>query len=89
LKSRNTNKLYEAAKDSAARFNECWPIGTCVKYYPALATNSDYVESKTRSEAWAISSGSVIILIEGKSGGVSLGHIEVLPGQPTNPLPRP
>lgn len=37
------------------------------------------VDTTTRSEAWAIGDGSVVVLIAGKSGGVCLSHVEVLP----------
>lgn len=36
-------------------------------------------EQVPRSEAWALGDGSVVVLIEGRSGGVYLSHIEVLP----------
>lgn len=37
------------------------------------------VDTTTRSEAWALGDGSVVVLVEGKSGGVHLSHVEVLP----------
>lgn len=38
------------------------------------------VDTTTRSEAWALGDGSVVVLIEGKAGGVHLSHVEVLHG---------
>lgn len=37
------------------------------------------VDTTTRSEAWAIGDGSVVVLIAGITGGVWLSHVEVLP----------
>ena len=37
------------------------------------------VDTTTRSEAWTLGDGSVVVLVDGKSGGVHLSHIEVLP----------
>ena len=32
-----------------------------------------------RSEAWTLGDGSVVVLVSGKTGGVHLSHVEVLP----------
>lgn len=37
-------------------------------------------EEEPRSEAWTLGDGSVVVLVEGKSGGVCLSHIEVRHG---------
>lgn len=34
----------------------------------------------TRSEAWALGDGSVVVLVVGRTGGVHLSHIEVSDG---------
>ncbi len=35
-------------------------------------------DTTTRSEAWTLGDGSVVVLVSGKAGGVHLSHIEVL-----------
>lgn len=36
-------------------------------------------DTTTRSEAWTLGDGSVVVLVSGKTGGVYLSHVEVLP----------
>lgn len=48
--------------------------------YLSFATEAEaQVDTTTRSEAWMLGDGSVVVLIEGKAGGVHLSHVEVLP----------
>lgn len=58
-------------------FNDSHPVGTKVRYRPVAGTDEGIIESKTRSVAWAIPCAEAVVCIEGKSGGVSLDHIEV------------
>ena len=37
------------------------------------------LDTTTRSEAWTLGDGSVVVLVSGKTGGVHLSHVEVLP----------
>ena len=62
---------------SAERFNERYPVGTAVRFYPTTNPSS-YVETKTRSEAWLLGHGAVVVLIDGRSGGVLLSHLTVI-----------
>jgi len=55
-------------------FNAIHPIGTPVLYYP-IAHTPEYVETVTRSEAWTLESGHVVVKIKGFAGGVSIDHI--------------
>jgi len=59
---------------TAARFNAETPIGTAVRYYP-VAGQSDYHLAKTRSEAWELGSGEPVVMITGRTGGVSIHHL--------------
>ena len=61
-------------------WNEHFPIGTAVRYYQVIPPTHSYppVETRTRSEAWDLGDGSAVVSVEGKTGGVSLAHIEVL-----------
>lgn len=58
-------------------WNAMYPVGTTVRYWPVLGS-SFYVDTKTRSEAWAIGDGSILVSLEGRSGGVSIEHCLVL-----------
>ena len=42
----------------------------------AVAEKELYTE--TRSEAWVLPSGDAVVLVNGKSGGVAISHVEVL-----------
>lgn len=69
---------------NGARTAESWnaehPVGTAVRYYPIYPPIEGVppVETRTRSEAWVLGDGTVVVLVEGKSGGVHLSHIEVI-----------
>ena len=47
----------------------CWPIYPPVDGFPPLVT-------MTRSKAWTLGDGTVVVLVAGKSGGVPLSHVE-------------
>lgn len=65
---------------TAKSWNAAYPVGTRVRYWPVYPPHGiPPVDTTTRSEAWAIGDGSVVVLIAGKSGGVWLSHVEVLP----------
>lgn len=66
---------------TAPMWNEACPIGTAVRYWPIWPPIPSVppVDTRTRSEAWALGDGTVVVLIEGKSGGVGLTHVERLP----------
>lgn len=63
---------------TAEQWNARHPVGTPVLYWPFLPPVTDVppVDSKTRSEAWALGGGHAVVLIEGKSGGVFLSHLD-------------
>lgn len=60
-------------------WNEKAPEGTPVKY---RITNCDWDKewfyTKTRSEAWVLGKHSVVVLLEGVSGGYCITHVEIL-----------
>ncbi|MCP4573262.1 MAG: hypothetical protein GY838_12985 [bacterium] len=66
-------------KITAAEFNERYPIGTPVTYYPVLPVMDDFppVKSWTRTPAWELGHGAPVVSIEGKTGGMYLEHIEL------------
>lgn len=66
---------------NAARWNELYPVGTAVDYEP-IKGDGVYDRTRTRSEAWTLGSGHAVALIEGRSGGVHLDHLNVILGFP-------
>jgi len=57
------------------------PVGTRVRYWPIYPPIESVppVDTVTRSEAWALGDGSVVVCVDGQAGGVHLSHIEVIP----------
>jgi hypothetical protein len=72
----STPALPAGALRAAAAFNTKYPIGTPVRYWPWTREGPGIV-SKTRSEAWVLASGPVV-LVEGRAGGIYLTHVEPL-----------
>tara|TARA_B100000809_G_scaffold259295_1_gene304032 strand:- start:2670 stop:2852 length:183 start_codon:yes stop_codon:yes gene_type:complete len=52
-------------------------LGTKVKYYPILSNKSVVSEHEIVSECWAVC-GETVVKISGKSGGVSINHLEAI-----------
>lgn len=77
---RNARRRQLSGAHTAESWNADHPIGTRVRYWPIWPPSDGFpsVESETRSEAWALGDGSVVVLIAGKSGGIHLSHIEVI-----------
>lgn len=75
----------EITAENCAHTAESWnakhPVGTRVRFWPIYPPIDGVppVDTETRSEAWAIGDGSVLVSIVGKNGGVCLTHVEVLP----------
>ena len=65
---------------TAESWNAAHPVGTNVRYYPIYPPIKSVppIDTVTRSKAWALGDGSVVVLIAGHSGGVHLSHIEVI-----------
>jgi len=66
---------------TAEEWNAAHPEGTPVFYRP-LRSSPDGVETKTRSPAWALGSGDVVVAVEGRAGGVAIDHLTVREGAP-------
>lgn len=58
-------------------FNNKYPVGTPVRYHPVIG-QPEYVETETRSEAWTLGNGQVIVKVKGRAGGVSIAAIEAV-----------
>ena len=63
---------------TAHEWNNKYPVGTPVVYH-AVIGDSDCVSAVTRSYAWELGSGSPVVMITGRSGGVSLRALDVQP----------
>lgn len=59
---------------SVDAFNDTYAIGTACRYYP-VAGDSKHLKTRTRSEAWALGHGAVVVKVEGKAGGVDINHL--------------
>jgi hypothetical protein len=63
---------------SAGKWNSQHAVGTRVRYYP-VAGEPGHLDTSTRSAAWPLGDGRAVVLIVGRTGGVHLDHLEVLP----------
>lgn len=67
---------------TAESWNAAHPVGAAVRYWPVYPPIDGIppVDTTTRSEAWTLGDGSVVVLVVGKTGGVHLSHVEVRHG---------
>ncbi|MGW2584542.1 hypothetical protein ACWCYZ_24985 [Streptomyces virginiae] len=81
----------EALKAKGQRKADAWnakyPVGTPVTAYPGVRPEDPAAPSmcttlttKTRSVAWPLGHGDVVVMVEGYSGGICLTHIDVITG---------
>jgi len=57
-------------------FNQKYPVGTPVHYHPVIG-QPEFTVTSTRSEAWTLDSGHVVVKVKGKAGSVSIASIDV------------
>lgn len=62
---------------TAQQFNQQYPIGTAFKFFPIMGLPA-FEETTTRSEAWALGHGAAVVKVEGRAGGVSIEHLELI-----------
>ncbi len=62
---------------TAKEWNDTYTPGVRVAYRP-LKSDPAGILTLTRSEAWELGNGHPVVLIDGKSGGVSLEHLTVV-----------
>ena len=67
----------EILTEIAKRWNERHPIGTPVTRYRLIDPLEDPMETRTRSIAWVVGGHSVLVSVEGVSGGVLLDSVTV------------
>lgn len=54
-----------------------FPIGRKVRYFP-ISGEPDFEETAIRSRPWALGHGEIVIALEGRRGGCSILHLEVI-----------
>lgn len=56
-------------------------LGQAVRFYP-VAGERDAEVTKIRSEPWRLGDGQIVIKVEGRAGGVHVGHLELMLDRP-------
>lgn len=56
-------------------WNAANPVGTKVLYWPGERRGAGRL-SKTRTPAWLLASGALVVSVEGYPGGISVTHVE-------------
>jgi len=77
MKRPNLAKLEE----TASIWNASHPVGTRVTRYKLIDPLREPEETTTRSEAWVMGGHSVMVMVNGVSGGVLLESVVVNPCQ--------
>lgn len=62
---------------TAEQWNAKHPVGTRVRYQNVKGVE-EYEFSETRSEAWALGHGDVVVSIKGRTGGVLIDHLTIM-----------
>ncbi len=77
---RNARRSQLNGAHTAESWNSAHPVGTRVRYWPVYPPVESVApfDTTTRSEAWALGDGSVVVSVVGRTGGVCLSHIELL-----------
>lgn len=60
---------------TVAEWNERHPVGSLVLAWPGTR-DAEPLVTQTRSVAWALGDGHPVVAVEGRAGGISLGHVE-------------
>jgi hypothetical protein len=74
-------------QEQADYWNLRYPIGTPVIRYKLINPLSEGNETKTRSQAWVMGGHSVVVMVQGVSGGVLLESIVPIPPKYNTPEP--
>jgi hypothetical protein len=82
-KSSRIEKRAAQLQTAADQWNSAHPIGTPVTRYKLLDPLREGNETTTRSEAWVMGGHSVMVMVNGVSGGVLLESVVPLPTSST------
>ncbi len=80
-RNRRPKPLSKAAAQKKCReWNMRYPIGSPFRYEEivGIPTEHDIAMTRTRSEAWTLGHGEVVVLVHGKSSCVSVDHLTVI-----------
>jgi hypothetical protein len=77
---RNARRSQLNGAHTAESWNAAHPVGTRVRYWPPI-DGAPPLDTTTRSEAWALDGGTVIVKIVGRAAWVGLSHIELIEGR--------
>jgi hypothetical protein len=80
-------KALEAAKKRGQQKADAWnaahPVGTRVVAFPLTRPEDktpsffERLETVTRTPAWVIGGGEVLVSVEGYAGGICLSHVDI------------
>jgi hypothetical protein len=54
-----------------------FPLGRRVRFYP-VAGRPEREETRIRSVPWRLGHGEIVVKVDGRAGGVSIGHLELI-----------
>lgn len=72
---RTMTQQKKAAEKEAAAWNARYPVGTCVRYYPALGS-PEYRERVTTTTASVLGGHSAVVFLEGERGCIFIRNCE-------------
>lgn len=80
-RKRNARRRQLSGAHTAVSWNAAYPVGTAVRYWPIYPPVDGIPpeDTTTRSEAWTLRDGSVVVLVAGKTDSVFLSNVDVLP----------
>ncbi len=71
---------------TAQKFNELFPVGAWVRFFPHKGDRNQFVTVKTKRPAWTLSSGKVVVPLTGMSTAVGLDQVEPAPVPQATPV---
>lgn len=78
-RKRTARRLQLNGGHTAGSWNAAHPVGTAVRYWPVYPPRDGIppIDTSTRSDAWEVGDGAVVVKVVGIAGGVRLTHVEV------------
>ena len=74
IKTERTVELERIKTMKAEEWNEKYPVGTEVTYQSVIGV-TEHRRTITRSEAWELGHGEVVVQIKGRTGCVAITHL--------------
>ena len=79
--NKNLQQAQAEGDAAAAAWNAAHPVGTEVIRYKLINPMREPHRTRTRSEAWVLGHGAVVVKVDGVAGGVLLESLELPPQQ--------